>query len=511
MTDGQRDAAAPSRPQGGPQAPPESFAEVWSALDILRDHVTPTFEYQLVLRMVVLRGLSPEDGRRDGMGSSVQPEGPRRADGWARLVEIARRVTDGDMSVTAEDALREAWDAAGVADRVGLHGRGLFGMPQLSEEADRRLAELVQAVHRAPTSDDLFDACLGRYSRRLGEGGNYFTSAHLARLMVSLASPQPGERILDLACGSGGLLVESARQVRSRTGGEDELVLMGRDINNEARQIAAMNLAAHGLRGDLGQGPADSLRRPGGPPSASDVVLVNPPFNVSNWEGSVPEVGPRWRFGEPPRDNANFAWLQRAEEELSRTGRAVVLLADSAATGARPVEQAIRKGLVDTDVLAALVALPKEIFLHARTSACLWILSADRKHPGWGRHPRSGQVLFIDASPTEKSAIRGYRALPEENIRRITTTFSIWRGDDAGPGHPDAYEDVAGWCRSVSRADMEAGGYDLRPSRHVAGPDTGVVEPGGVDRTDELTRELYSLFDDAHHLEQRLRTLLDEA
>lgn len=509
MTEGQRSAAMAHQRQRGPQAA-ETFAGVWRALDALRGHVTPTFEYQLVLRMVVLRSLTAADVAPDDPEPAVPSEEAMGEDGWSRLVRCARRVTDGDLSVTAEDALREAWDEAGIADRVGLHGRGLFDMPQLSEQADRRLAELVLAVHRAPASDDLFDACLGRYSRRLGEGGNYFTPQHITRLMVSLASPRLGERILDLACGSGGLLVEAARHVRTKIGVDDELVLIGRDINNEARQIAAMNLAAEGLRGDLGRGPADSLQR-GGTPSECDVVLVNPPFNMKNWAGPSLAVDSQWRFGEPPRDNANFAWLQRALDELSDTGRAVVLLADSAATGARSVERAIREGMVESGVLAALVALPKEIFPHARTSACLWILSKDRQDLGWGHHSRSGQVLFIDASSTVKPEVRGYRALAEQEIQRIATTFSTWRGDFAGPGRPDTYEDVTGWCRSVSRTDIKAKEYDLKPSRYVLSSEAAVGAPGHVDRTAELTYELYSLFDEANNLERQLRNLLDEA
>ncbi|MFE3247998.1 N-6 DNA methylase [Streptomyces sp. NPDC059209] len=499
----------PNQPGGSTRAS-DSFAKVWRALDVLRGHVTSAFEYQLVLRMVVLRSLTAGDVTRDDSNPAVPSKRAVREDGWSRLVACSQRVTDGDLSVTTEDALREAWDEASVAERVGLHGRGLFNMPQLSEQADRALAELVQAVDSAPVSDGLFNACLARYSRRLGEGGNYFTPQHITRLMVSLASPRPGERVLDPACGSGGFLVEAARQVRARTDGEDDLVLMGRDINNEARQIAAMNLAANGLRGDLGRGPADSLRRLGGPTLECDLVLVNPPFNASNWGDRAPGADSSWRFGEPPRDNANFAWVQRAVDELSDTGRAVVLMADSAATGARSVDQEIRKGLVESDVLAALVALPKEIFPHARTSACVWILCEDRKHLGWGHHSRSEQVLFIDADSTVKPEIRGYRALAEDDIRRIATTFSTWRGDYAGPGRPDTYEDVTGWCRSVSRTDIEAAGYDLRPSRYVLSSSTEVAELGHVGRTAELTRELYTLFEEAHHLEQRLRTLLDE-
>lgn len=510
MTDGQRGAAMSRQKQGSPQVA-NTFAGVWAALDDLRGHVTPTFEYQLVLRMVVLRSLNAADVTPDHPEPAVPSEGALKENGWSRLAECARRVTDGDLTVSVEDALREAWDDAGIADRVGLHGRGLFDLPQLSEQADRRLAELVLAVHRAPTSDDLFGACLGRYSRRLGEGGNYFTPKHITRLMVSLAAPRLGERVLDPACGSGGFLVEAARQVRTRAGGDDELALIGRDINNEARQIAAMNLAANGLRGDLGRGPADSLRPLGGPPSKCDVVLVNPPFNVKNWAGPSPVADSHWRFGEPPRDNANFAWLQHALDELSDTGRAVVLLADSAATGARTVERAIREGIVESDVLAALVALPKEIFPHARTSACLWILSKDRQHLDWGQHSRSGQVLFIDASSMVKPDIRGYRALAEHDIQRIVTTFNTWRGHFTAPGRPDTYEDVTGWCCSVSRTEIEAAEYDLKPSRYVLSSAAEVGESDHVDRTGELTGELYMLFDEAYGLERKLRDLLDKA
>ncbi|MEV0317877.1 N-6 DNA methylase [Streptomyces sp. NPDC050658] len=482
-----------------------AVAEVWKALDALRGQVIHTFEYQLTLRVVALSALAAASGSgADEQNDEVV------ADGWLRLVDHAQRVVEGAMPESAETVLREVWDGARITERVGLAGRGLFDMPQLSEDASQRLSKLILAVHQVPSKEDLFAACLDLYSRRMGKGGDYFTPQWLARLMVELAGPRIGERVLDPACGSGGLLVEAARQVRSWVGDADELTLVGRDVSSEARQVAALNLATHGLRGDLGRGPIDSLNSVENALEC-DVALVNPPFNASGWAGDAFEHQRRWRFGAPPRSSANFAWLQHTWEQLSSTGLAVVLLADGAATGTRLGEQVIRQRLVEADALAALIALPSDLFPHNRNSACLWILSKDKGQPRWGHNPRREQVLFIDARTVGKAADRGRRVFTGNDIHRICATFASWRADSIGPVRPNTYEDEDGWCRSVSPQEIKLNGYDLKPAHYVPKLNAGVVEPNPATGTRALTAELYALFDEARDIEWQLRTLLDDA
>ena len=446
----------------------QPFGRVMRAIDRLSQHTAPTGAYRLALQVIFLRQMWESAGLpAAGTGSASQ--GLSREPHWTVLAgEAADNAERGRPGIrTTEHALEDVWRQAGTARFLDLGPRDAVETPRLSGQADRLLTELIGAVAAADRIDGMFEACLDRYSRKLGSGGNYYTPRSISRLMAGVAAPRPGERVLDPVCGSAGLLVEAARFARSRAAGPGGLELHGRDVDAEVREVAAMNLVLNSLDGDLAMGPVDSLRT-GVTGLGCDLVLANPPFNMADWGyDELRNDDSRWIYGTPPAGQANFAWVQHIIGELSIRGRAVVLLADGAAKGVRVGERKIRQRLVEEDVIAGIVSLPAGLFPHTRIPACLWLLSKDKgAHPAWGRIPRHDQVLFIDARRPGQRTGRVPGQLSDEEADRICRTVYAWRGDDT-VGDADAFADEPGWCRSVHRGEIAETGYDLTPARYM--------------------------------------------
>jgi type I restriction enzyme M protein len=489
----------------------QPFGRVLGAIDRLGQHTAPTGAYRLALQVIFLRQMWESAGLpAAGTGSLSQV--PSREPHWAVLVgEAADHADRGRPGVrTTEHVLEDVWRRAGTVRFLGLGPRDAVETPRLSGQADRLLADLVGAVAAADCIDGMFGACLDRYSRKLGSGGNYYTPRSISRLMAGVAAPRPGERILDPACGSAGLLIEAARFARRRAAGLGGLELHGRDIDAEVREVAAMNLVLNSLDGDLATGPVDSLRT-GVTGLGCDVVLANPPFNMADWGyDELRNDDARWIYGTPPAGQANFAWVQHIIGELSIRGRAVVLLSDGAAKGARVGERTIRQHLVEADVIAGIVSLPAGLFPHTRIPACLWLLSKDKgAHPAWGRIPRRGQVLFVDARRSGQRTGRVPGQLSDEDADRVCRTVYAWRGDDT-VGDADVFADEPGWCRSVHRDEIAETGYDLTPARYMriglAHGTQSVTGRGGCPPLEEL----YKCFAEAARLDRQLRSVLEE-
>jgi type I restriction enzyme M protein len=271
------------------------------------------------------------------------------------------------------------------------------------------------------------------------------------------------------------------------------VVLTGRDINSVARQVGWMNLTVQGLKADLGSRPVDSLRADDTPGGVFDVVFANPPFNLKPLGDDLGGYDPRWRYGVPPRNNANFAWVQHVVSKLSARGRAAMLLPDGA-TFTAGAAQRIREGLVVDEVLSAIVALPIGLFPHTGIKSSVWLFS--REKPA----ARRGQVLFVNARElgfvVERRGRR--RALSGGDIERIADTYRSWCGD--------SHRDREGWCRSVTVEEIADREFNLEVGCYISAP---VADPA-PQQVAELTRELYRHFAEAARLEAELRDILGE-
>jgi len=207
----------------------------------------------------------------------------------------------------------------------------------------------------------------------------------------------------------------------------------------------------------------------------ADYIIANPPFNVSDWSGELLRTDGRWQYGVPPAGNANFAWLQHFIYHLSPTGQAGVVLAKGALTSKTSGEGEIRKALIEQgNVIDCIVNLPAKLFLNTQIPAALWFMRRNRNHipspsgrgQGEGKFAdRSNEILFIDARNLGHLINRRTKELSHEDIKQITDTYHNWRNPNGD------YQDIAGFCASVSLERVKELDYVLTPGRYVGLPD----------------------------------------
>ena len=355
----------------------------------------------------------------------------------------------------------------------------------------------------------VYEYFLGKFARAEGsKGGEYFTPTSIVRLIVDIIEPFSG-RILDPACGSGGMFVQSARFVEEhRNGNPGRLSIHGQERVEETVHLCKMNLAVHGLEGQISQSNTyyeDPFRSVG----QFDYVMANPPFNVNRIEKAKLAGDRRFPFGSPKADNGNYIWIQAFYSALNDKGRAGFVMANSAAD-AGGSELEIRKKLIADMVVDVIVAVGTNFFYTVTLPVTLWFL--DRGKRGTGREDK---VLFIDARKIFHQIDRAHRDWLPEQIECITNIARLYRGENieitAGSQDrclalfPDSvYVDVPGLCAVATLEQIEKQGWSLNPGRYVG---VAAAEDDGVNfrvRLEELNEELEKLNAEAATLQERI-------
>jgi type I restriction enzyme M protein len=406
---------------------------------------------------------------------------------WKALARLARSRHGSGLGVLLQDAFRREAPVPG-ADNLLWGGR-------LRHMEEHRFARVVDAIDRfdALRSAEVgqatgtpgavaFRFLLDRFAAAAGKrGGEFFTPDSPVRLAVGLTAPTRGRQVYDPACRSGGFLVGAAIHAEQHGCDPRDLQIFGQEINLATWQLAKLNLAVHGIMADLGSDPTNALIHNIHAGRRFDVVLANPPFNMSGWVGSGDSARDvRWRYGVPPHHNANFAWLQHAVAMLAEQGRAAVLMANSAASTQNPQERAIRTAMINDGVVESIVALPPQLFYSTAIPVTLWLL----RPPDGGS---AGHILFVDARAAGKMVSRTRRVLTDDDIGQLISIYQDWRASP--PTAP--YRGVEGLARSAPLEEIRQRDYVLNPGRYVAPP---AARPD-LDRTARIVRELQQELD----------------
>jgi type I restriction enzyme M protein len=381
---------------------------------------------------------------------------------------------------------------------------------------ERRLAGLIDLIGRVGFGQQrgrardvlghVYEYCLERFAAAEGKrGGEFYTPQSVVRLLVEVLEPEPGSRVYDPCCGSGGMFVQTERFIETHGGRPFDIAVYGQELNQNTWRLAKMNLAIHGIGANLGPRWADTFHDDLHPDLRADVVLANPPFNMSNWGADRRVMDPRWTYGVPPPGNANFAWLQHIASKLAWRGMAGVVLANGSMASKQSGEGDIRRAMVEDDLIACMVALPSQLFRTTQIPACLWFLARDKTPQGGKRlADRRNEVLFIDARTMGLLVNRTERVLTEGEIARIASTYHVWRGTDRSRG----YADEPGFCHSATQEEIKQYDYVLTPGRYVATPEAEDDGEPISEKVARLTKDLYVHFEESARLEQEIRRQL---
>lgn len=250
----------------------------------------------------------------------------------------------------------------------------------------------------------------------------------------------------------------------------------------------------------------------------ADYILANPPFNISDWGGARLIDDVRWKYGTPPEGNANYAWLQHMIYHLAPNGVAGIVLANGSLSSNTSNEGEIRKNLLESDLVDAIVALPDKLFYSTGIPVSLWILNRNKKNNPKYRS-REREVLFIDARNLGEMIDRRHRELKYEDIRKIADAYHNWRivsnaqskdeysmpmAAESGEVY-GGYEDIKGFCYSAKLDEIREHEYVLTPGRYVGIEE---VEDDGIpfeEKMENLTSELSELFAKSRRLEEEVR------
>ncbi len=333
-------------------------------------------------------------------------------------------------------------------------------LPQTYHQFENRtLATLLKTFNSVPMDVEgdvfgkIYEYFLGNFAMREGQkGGEFFTPTSIVKLIVDIIEPYHG-RIFDPACGSGGMFVQSARFVeRHKANPNAELSVFGEERVEGNVKLARMNLAVHGLSGDIRQGNSyyDNEHKAVG---RFEYVMANPPFNVNGIDKERMKDDPRCPFGLPKVDNGNYIWIQQFYAALSDKGRAGFVMANSA-SDARASELEIRKQLIEDKSVDVMVAISSNFFYTVTLPVTLWFLDkAKRTLPPspqssptgrgskilpstsgrgaggeGGRAQYSDTVLFIDARHIYHQIDRAHRDFTPDQGEFLANVVRLYRG-----------------------------------------------------------------------------------
>jgi type I restriction enzyme M protein len=494
-------------------------AKLWLTADKLRNNMDAAEYKHVVLGLIFLKYISDTfeehraklvSGIGDYAGANPEDQDEYKAENvfwvpkegrWSHLQASAKQPSIGKV----------VDDAMVAIERDNPRLKGVLPKDYARPGLDKhRLGELIDLIGTIGLGDRenrakdilgrVYEYFLTMFASAEGKnGGQFYTPSCVVRCLVEMLAPYKG-RIYDPCGGSGGMFVQSEKFVEAHGGKLGDISIYGQESNATTRRLAVMNLALRGIEADFGPEQADTFRRDLHPDLRADYVLANPPFNDSDWFRKDDDV--RWLFGVPPKGNANFAWVQHFIHHLAPAGMAGFVLANGSMSSNQSGEGDIRRALIEADLVDCMVAMPGQLFYSTQIPVCLWFL-AKNKHDG-KRRDRRKQTLFIDARKLGTLIDRVHRELTDADRQKIVTTYHAWRGEK-GAGR---YEDIAGFCKSSTTAEIATHGHVLTPGRYVGAEE---VEDDGEpfeEKMPRLVAELNAQFAESAKLEKAIKANL---
>ncbi len=377
----------------------------------------------------------------------------------------------------------------------------------------KRLGELIDLIGTIGLGDKehrskdilgrVYEYFLGQFATAEGKGaGQFYTPRSIVNLLVEMIEPYKG-RIFDPCCGSGGMFVQSEKFIETHGGKIGDISIYGQESNDTTWRLCKMNLALRGIDSDIQWNTQGSFHNDMHKDLKADYILANPPFNDSDWGGESLREDVRWKYGVPPVNNANFAWIQHFIHHLSPSGVAGFVLSNGSMATNTSNEGIIRKNIIDADLIDCMVVLPNQLFYNTGIPACLWFVSRNKKNHEF--RDRQGQVLFIDARNFGIMIDRSHKELTDEEIKKISDTYHTWRGELKNK----KYQDIQGFCKSASLEEIKKYQYVLTPGQYVGAEEEEEDLEDFEKKMNHLTSKFLEQMEDGRKLDQDIKKNLE--
>lgn len=482
--------------------------QIWDAACVLWGHI-PAAEYRkVIVGLIFLRYIScafdkkyqelvaEGDGFEDDKDAYTMdniffvPEDAR----WNKIAEAAHTP---EIGTVIDDAMR-------AIEEENKSLKDVLPKNYASPDLDKRvLGDVVDIftnnidMSETGQDEDLFgrtyEYCIAMFAEKEGQkGGEFYTPSSVVKTLVEILKPFENCRVYDPCCGSGGMFVQSAKFIQAHSGNRNNISVYGQEANADTWKMAKMNMAIRGIEADFGSHQADTFSNDLHKTLKADFILANPPFNYHPWGQERLTEDVRWKYGVPPANNANYAWIQHMIHHLAPNGKIGLVLANGALSTQSSGEGEIRKRIIEDDLIEGIVAMPTQLFYSVTIPVTLWFISKNKK--------QKGKTLFIDARKMGFMVDRKHRDLSDEDIAKLADTFTAFQNGEL--------EEVKGFCAVATTEEIAKQDYILTPGRYVGIEEQEDDGEPFDEKMKRLTSELSEMFEKSHELENEIREKL---
>lgn len=490
--------------------------QIWDAACVLWGHI-PAAEYRkVIVGLIFLRYIScafdkkyqelvaEGDGFEDDKDAYTMdniffvPEDAR----WNKIAEAAHTP---EIGTVIDDAMR-------AIEEENKSLKDVLPKNYASPDLDKRvLGDVVDIftnnidMSKTGQDEDLFgrtyEYCIAMFAEKEGKkGGEFYTPSSIVKTLVEILKPFENCRVYDPCCGSGGMFVQSAKFIQAHSGNRNNISVYGQEANADTWKMAKMNMAIRGIEADFGPHQADTFSNDLHKTLKANFILANPPYNYHPWGQERLTEDVRWKYGVPPANNANYAWIQHMIHHLAPNGKIGLVLANNALSTQFSGEGEIRKKIIEGDLvegiegdlIEGIVAMPTQLFYSVTLPVTLWFISKNKK--------QKGKTLFIDARKMGFMVDRKHRDLSDEDIAKLADTFTAFQNGEL--------EEVKGFCAVATTEEIAKQDYILTPGRYVGIEEQEDDGEPFDEKMKHLTSELSEMFEKSHELENEIREKL---
>lgn len=482
--------------------------QIWDAACVLWGHI-PAAEYRnVIIGLIFLRYISAAFEARykqlveEGDGFEDDPDAYTMENIFfvpkeARWQTIAKAAHTPEIGTVIDKAMR-----AIEADNNSL--KDVLPKNYASPDLDKKvLGDVVDIftnsidMSNTEASEDMlgrtYEYCIAQFAEKEGKGGGeFYTPASIVKTLVAILQPHENSRVYDPCCGSGGMFVQSEKFIENNSHRRGAISVFGQEANPDTWRMAKMNMAIRGIDANLGPYQADTFSNDLHPTLKADYIFANPPFNYHPWHQEELKDDVRWKYGLPPANNANYAWIQHMIHHLAPNGKIGLVLANGALSTQTSGEGEIRKNIINADLIEGIVAMPTQLFYSVTIPVTLWFITKNKK--------QKGKTVFIDARKMGHMVDRKHRDFSDEDIKKLADTFAAFQNG--------TLEDVKGFCAVATTEDIAKQDYILTPGRYVGIEEQEDDGEPFDDKMKRLTSELSVMFKQSHELEEEIRKKL---